>query len=548
MANDVKIEITAQDKTKKAVSSVNKGFSALKRSAFGVRSAIAAVAGATGMGLLIRNSFNTIDALAKTSDKLGLTTESLISLRHAAEQTGVATNTLDMALQRMTRRIAEAAQGTGEAKDALRELGLDARALALMSPDQAFKEIAGAMKDVGGQSDKVRLAFKLFDSEGVNLVNTLALGKTGLNDMAREAESLGLTLSRVDAHKIEMAGDAIGRATGLVEGLANKIVVQLSPAVTDASNAFVNLAINIRDAFGVGASSKPRQIGFILEIQKAVEGLSLTYLKLKLSIVEVMASLSAGFDQKLFDTRNAVADQTWEFLKASNALDNYNAGLSRAADANLKLKTNTPKQPPKLTQLEPVKFEFDVDGATGFNAQMNKMALAIGDVDTQAVGFIDRFSTGLSTQLTQALMTGKFSFKNFALSIIADLTAMIIKALIFKAIQNALMGTPFGFLLGAGGASGGNVTAAKGKAAGGGLNRGKPFMVGEQGRELFVPKTDGHLVPNHKLDGGEPLAVTFNINAIDTQTGVGFLVNNKQSIIGMIDQAYRKQGRRGVSA
>ena len=546
MANDVKIEITAQDKTKKAVSSVNKGFSALKRSAFGVRSAIAAVAGATGMGLLIRNSFNTIDALAKTSDKLGLTTEALISLRHAAEQTGVATNTLDMALQRMTRRIAEAAQGTGEAKDALRELGLDARALALMSPDQAFKEIAGAMKDVGGQSDKVRLAFKLFDSEGVNLVNTLALGKTGLNDMAREAESLGLTLSRVDAHKIEMAGDAIGRATGLVEGLANKIVVQLSPAVTDASNAFVNLAINIRDAFGVGASSKPRQIGFILEIQKAVEGLSLTYLKLKLSIVEVMASLSAGFDQKLFDTRNAVADQTWEFLKASNALDNYNAGLSRAADANLKLKTNMPKQLPKPIQLEQVKFEFDVDGATGFNAQMNKMALAIGDVDTQAVGFIDRFSTGLSTQLTQALMTGKFSFKNFALSIIADLTAMIIKALIFKAIQAGLSAIGFGGLLG--GASGGNVTAAKGKAAGGGLNRGKPFMVGEQGRELFVPKTDGHLVPNHKLDGGEPLSVTFNINAIDTQTGVGFLVNNKQSIIGMIDQAYRKQGRRGVTA
>jgi hypothetical protein len=539
MANDVKIEITAKDKTKKAISSVNRGFSTLKRSALGVTSVIAstlaAVSGVT--------TFKSIDALAKTSDKLGLTTEALISLRHAAEQTGVATNTLDMALQRMTRRIAEAAQGTGEAKTALRELGLDARALALMSPDQAFKEIAGAMKDVGGQSDKVRLAFKLFDSEGVNLVNTLALGKTGLNDMEREAESLGLTLSRVDAHKIEEAGNAISRATGFVEGLVNKIIVTLSPAVTDVANAFVNLGTAIKDALD-GGSTKPRQIGFMLELKKAAEGLSLAFLKIKLNIVKLLATYLTSFDTKLSNTSDEVYKQTLAFLEASDALDDYNAGLIKAANANINLDPN--KQLPKPIQLEQVKFEFDVDGATGFNAQMNQMALAIGDVDTQAVGFIDRFSTGLSTQLTQALMTGQFSFKQFALSIIADLTAMIIKAIIFTQIQAGLKAIGFGGLLG--GASGGNVTAAKGKASGGGLNRGKPFMVGEQGRELFIPKTDGHLVPNHKLDGGEPLSVTFNINAIDTQTGVGFLVNNKQSIIGMIDQAYRKQGRRGVSA
>jgi phage-related minor tail protein len=177
---------------------------------------------------------------------------------------------------------------------------------------------------------------------------------------------------------------------------------------------------------------------------------------------------------------------------------------------------------------------------------MDAMAEKLTDVDTQAAGFIDRFSTGLSSKLTQALTTGKFAFKEFALSIITDLTSMIIKALVFNSIHSALRGTALGNLLN--GAAGGNVTKAKSKASGGGLNRGKPFMVGEQGRELFVPKTDGHLVPNHKLDDGAPLTVNFNINAIDTQTGVGFLVNNKQSIIGMIDQAYRKQGRQGVMA
>ena len=47
------------------------------------------------------------------------------------------------------------------------------------------------MEAVDTQSDRVRLAFKLFDSEGVSLVNTLALGEEGLRNAAAEAEAFG---------------------------------------------------------------------------------------------------------------------------------------------------------------------------------------------------------------------------------------------------------------------------------------------------------------------------------------------------------------------
>jgi hypothetical protein len=534
-SNDVKITITAQDKTKKAVSSVNKGFSALKRSALGVTSAIAsALAAVSGV-----SSFKSIDALAKTADKLGLATEALISLRHAADQTGVGANTLDMALQRMTRRIAEAAQGTGEAKDALRELGLGARALASMSPDEAFKEIAGAMKEVDSQSDKVRLAFKLFDSEGVNLVNTLALGKSGLNEMASEADSLGMTLSRIDAHKVEEAGDAISRAISFVEGLVNKIVVTLSPAVTDIANAFVNLGTAIKDALD-GGTTKPRQLGFILELKKAAEGLALAFLKIKLNIVKLLSTYLTSFDTKLSNTTDEVHKQVVAFLDASAALDEYNQGLKDAADASVKNNMNV-----KLVLDKPDwSMGFDIKNQSKFMANLKEMSGGIIDLQTKGQGMVDSFAGSLGSTFAQALATGKFAFKDFAKSLLIDLTALILKIALFNLIKAGLTAVGFGGIFGA---SGGQVTA-EGKASGGGLNRGKPFMVGEQGRELFVPKTDGHLVPNHKLGGDDPLTVNFNINAIDTQTGTGFLINNKKSIVGMIDEAYRKQGRRGVMA
>jgi hypothetical protein len=51
----------------------------------------------------------------------------LQELRFAASLAGVEQQTLDMALQRFVRRVAEAANGTGEAKDALAQMGIALR-------------------------------------------------------------------------------------------------------------------------------------------------------------------------------------------------------------------------------------------------------------------------------------------------------------------------------------------------------------------------------------------------------------------------------------
>ncbi|KKN42314.1 hypothetical protein LCGC14_0714680, partial [marine sediment metagenome] len=81
--------------------------------------ALAAVAMATavvaGMVAVTKAGFATVDSLAKTSRKLNITTEALASFRLAGKLAGIEARTLDMAIQRMTRRISEAAMGTGEA-------------------------------------------------------------------------------------------------------------------------------------------------------------------------------------------------------------------------------------------------------------------------------------------------------------------------------------------------------------------------------------------------------------------------------------------------
>lgn len=193
----------------------------------------------------IAEEMERIDAIGKLSDRIGLDPKELIALRHAGSLTGVDEGKMD-AIQGMTRRIAEAANGTGEAKQAIEQLGLSAVELARKSPGAAFADIAEAMDKVTSSGEKVRLAYKLFDADGVALVNTLRLGRDGLKESAREAEELGLVLDRMDIAQVEMANDAIYKAKQAFHGFMTSATIQLAPFAKVFADMFTGSIVNAR--------------------------------------------------------------------------------------------------------------------------------------------------------------------------------------------------------------------------------------------------------------------------------------------------------------
>lgn len=53
------------------------------------------------------------------------------------------------------------------------------------------------------------------------------------------------------------------------------------------------------------------------------------------------------------------------------------------------------------------------------------------------------------------------------------------------------------------------------KAAGGMVDAGYPYIVGERGREMFVPSTSGKIVPNNQIGGGDVYNITINSKIAD---------------------------------
>ena len=122
--------------------------------------ALAGVATLGGLAALVDRSISAADAIGKTADKIGVGVE---ALRFAAKASGVEQQTLDMALQRFTRRAAEAAQGTGEAKGALASMGVALRDQDghLRRREDLLADVADAFARIKDPAERMRLAFKL---------------------------------------------------------------------------------------------------------------------------------------------------------------------------------------------------------------------------------------------------------------------------------------------------------------------------------------------------------------------------------------------------
>ncbi len=111
---------------------------------------------------------------------------------------------------------------------------------------------------------------------------------------------------------------------------------------------------------------------------------------------------------------------------------------------------------------------------------------------------------GLADSLTDFLVNGEQSFKEFAASFIKQIAAMIVKALIFRAVMaaiNAMTGGPVadeGLTVG-----GPAMPSGIGHADNGGTARpGQPVMIGRGAQpELFVPTTSGQFIPRQQLAG-----------------------------------------------
>lgn len=243
------------------------------RNMLSFRAILGTVAGTAGLGLVVKRSIEAADSIAKTADKIGVATGALQELRYAAELAGVQQNTLDMALQRFTRRAAEAAQGTGEAKDALATLGVQLRdSTGALRPTEALlSDVADAFTRIENPADRVRLAFKLFDSEGVVMVNMLRNGAAALEETRQQARDLGLVLEDDLLRNAEATNDSITTLTRVLQTRFTRAILESASSIDEIVRAITQAMPHVASFFAELSKRAQTTIREIRGIKNAIE-------------------------------------------------------------------------------------------------------------------------------------------------------------------------------------------------------------------------------------------------------------------------------------
>jgi len=161
----------------------------------------------------------------------------------------------------------------------------------------------------------------------------------------------------------------------------------------------------------------------------------------------------------------------------------------------------------------------------GWNAAFKQYAEDAENYATQGRDMFSAITGAMSNAIDQFVESGKFSFKDFASSVIKDLIKIQLQAqatALFNKGLNLVMGAVSMYSGGGFGTGNqfGNMDIGGFLAEGGSASAGEAYVVGERGAELFVPNRSGTVIPNNELGGfGGTTNITNNyIDAIDTKS------------------------------
>jgi uncharacterized phage infection (PIP) family protein YhgE len=504
---NLKIQLSAIDKTQRAFAAVRGGLKRVSGSILNVRTALVGLAGAAGLQIFAKQ----IDDLAKASSRLGLTVNELQSLQFAASQTGASAEELEKGLTRFSRSISEASSGIGTGLRSFEALGITVTNAQgdLRPTSELLNEVSDRLTQIQDPADRVRIAFDLFGRSGVNLVNTLQQGSGSVKELQDQFNAVTLELTGENAKAVEDANDRFDKLRIVLGSVGQRITSVVLPVLADVATFLVSTLLSAISASITGIRNLLNTIvdlGNELGIfEEKIEAFTFGA-----DVTEDLDRIVSNLNSSLEKNQKQIEKTQTPYVSLNDSVDNLAKGFDRVNTSTQSIFERFPDYASNYKELN-VSVNAVKDGLD----TTSEAAKTLGEkfADAKANG-VDQLEDGLM-RLANGTGSVKDAFRSMANSILSDLTRMAIQQNITNPLRSFLGLTP--------------------KAIGGSVQAGQPYMVGERGKELFVPSQSGSIIPNDKLGGGG--AVTVN-QTVNLTTGVAQTVRTEvMNMLPQIQQA-----------
>mgnify|MGYP003110629488 CR=1 FL=1 len=321
--------------------------------------------------------------------------------------------------------------------------------------------------------------------------------------------------------------------------LAKDVVTTAFNGIKDAIQKVLNFVGRIFDRIkpilermGEKIASVAEDFGLVEKAQKA----------LQVATGDTEFSFEKLAEESRQSAENMIADIDGIVVKANELKDSFGEIEVTGISEKLKNEIQTASDAANVTD-ESTASVFD-NMKSGFDTLADRMNKFATQDTFQMTSMMDSAVQQLSDGMTDSLMnffkTGESGLKEFAAKFLDEMARMYLQSQVI----NPLMSQATNFIGGFFGGGGAGGTAAP-RAMGGSVAPNTPYMVGEKGRELFVPQSAGTIIPNEELGGGGT-TINFNVQAIDSQSFGSALAEHRAQITGIVENAYRMRGKRGA--
>jgi len=403
---------------------------------------------------------------------------------------------------------------------------------------EAAREVEDAFRKQQKAIEQASIAFKKQNNEIIDNINLEKsfIGQSENHIEIIKAQEAVYKRAADETDKLRVARDALGKdeqkLVSIYDAQIEKIKEQTSvdiARITASLSGLQDLKLLEQDRL-----NNLQLISDAMEKQKNIAGVtSGVYGDMQKKINDIMFGKEqrgrSVFDQQKQEIQRNIQILESDMAGAIMAAFETDDGFSNIQQMNSELAkmyalTN------QLKQAQLSELDVSRSWSAGWQDAFSKYIDGATNAATMAGDAFTSITQNMNSAIDNFVTTGKFKFSDFARSIIQDLIKIQLKAAASKILGSAsnMLGSFLGSVLGF--------------ANGGQPPVGKPSIVGENGPELFVPKTAGTIIPNGGSSGAVQgnTYITNNISAIDAKSVAQLFAENRRTLFGSVQLAQKE--------
>ena len=503
------------------------------------------------MGRILDSTIKAADGYRRLSEQTGASIEFLSRFSEAADDVFVSQEAVTAGFTIFAKKLGgveDAMDGSGVSAGAfaakLREIGITSDDM-----EESVLQVADRFKEMPNGADKAALSVQLFGKRGTELIPILNKGRDGIKEMGDAAEALGLTMDTKTSKAVERLKQRQDSFNDTLKGTETRLGKELIPTFLDWTEAQQLANKETGGMLGPLRDLKALYLQLNSANYQAAQAVKTTTNNVKEFgewALDVTPPVSA-FIGIVGQGGDAFAEMQSRMVTTNGAILGFSGAMSDAVQPTQEMKDAALGVNGAVGEM-PIAFDNAMKAALIYKLSTGQLAFETFKQETATRAVTKALADGkLTTEEAAALYQGladksiktedalrrtgqagkdaatlidqmndsmnRVKSKDVSLTFTAFRTPMFNDAVgTWDAIQNKSVTVTFNTV------SGTNVESDFGgntRAKGGPVKKSKPYLVGEQGPEMFVPYASGYIVPNNATpytDPGHKVSQSFNVN------------------------------------